>query len=156
MKTACKTWCGGTEQPPFASYERKGRFYCRNRCVRAAVKAERGVPITLNGQPATLGFMSTEYAAGVIANLQAENAKIRAALTVAREALDELRDGVYRVHEEPPPGSVEAIARAETIARYVGTPPQPFGPVAPPVDSREPCVCRLTGGEACPACTGGR
>ena len=76
----CKTWCGGTERPPLGHYTRKGKFYCRDRCVRAAVKASRGTPILLNGQPATLGFMSTEYAAGVIANLQAENTRLRSAL----------------------------------------------------------------------------
>lgn len=58
-------------------------------CDLLPVPTVTGVPITLNGQPATLGFMSTEYAAGVIANLQASVAALTAERNRLREALDE-------------------------------------------------------------------
>lgn len=36
----CKPWCGTTDGG-LSYFTRKGLFYCRDRCVRAAIKAER-------------------------------------------------------------------------------------------------------------------
>lgn len=40
----CKSWCGTTDYEKLkraAYYSRKGVYYCRSRCVTAAIKAER-------------------------------------------------------------------------------------------------------------------
>lgn len=40
----CKPWCGKTVfsvMQPGSFYTRKGIYYCRDRCVRAAIRAER-------------------------------------------------------------------------------------------------------------------
>lgn len=42
-RTSCQAWCGARKEDasPLAYYSRKGRIYCRYRCMRAAVKAEK-------------------------------------------------------------------------------------------------------------------
>ena len=44
MTKPCKPWCGtGEVAAREAFYLRKGRFYCRDRCVRAAARMERAL-----------------------------------------------------------------------------------------------------------------